>query len=66
VHGDILNNVHGDIISPFLCFLRRRVFKVPQYPVFEIIGLRHKIYLYSIVLPDFFGHSEETCLSGIL
>jgi hypothetical protein len=38
-------------------------------PVFNIkkekTGLRHKIYLCSIVLPEFLGPNEETCLSGI-
>ena len=31
----------------------------------EKAGLRHKIYLCSIVLPEFLGPNEETCLSGI-
>jgi hypothetical protein len=28
-------------------------------------GLRHKIYVCSIVLPEFLGLNEETCLHGI-
>jgi hypothetical protein len=28
-------------------------------------GLRHKIYLCCIDLPEFLGPNEETCLSGI-
>jgi hypothetical protein len=33
--------------------------------ILKMAGLRHKIYLCSIVLPDFIGPSEETCFSGI-